>query len=126
MSVAMAQKQKKAKSCAKEKLFRYIADFSVALRSSANQRAYVYVSPNCRQVTGYTAEEFCNSASLEQLIAPEDIERWRRHLELMQQKSMENCSPYAILPLMSLICRSSPKMAKTLAASHLCTCTGYP
>ncbi len=45
------------------------------------QGDFVYISPSCREITGYSASAFLDDPSLvAQLLHPEDQERWQQHL----------------------------------------------
>ena len=71
----------KERLAAKTKLFRAVADFAqefTYFRSIDGQ--YEYVSPSCKNITGYTTDDFYNTPNLmTTLIHPEDQDRWHKH-----------------------------------------------
>jgi diguanylate cyclase (GGDEF)-like protein/PAS domain S-box-containing protein len=66
-----------------EERYRVLADFSPEWDYwSDPEGAFVYVSPACQEVTGFSAEEFRGDPTLlERLLHPEDLPAWRRHME---------------------------------------------
>ena len=72
----------------KSKQFRAIADLAqefIYLRSIDGQ--YEYVSPSCKEFTGYDQQKFYNTPNLmDQLIHPDDMELWKRHVHDINDK----------------------------------------
>lgn len=67
--------------------FRAVADFAQEFTYYRGlDGAYEYVSPSCEAVTGYSASEFYARPSLmDELVHPEDHERWHRHVHHINQ-----------------------------------------
>lgn len=68
---------------ASEERYRLIADYSYDWQTLLIPDGEVlYVSPSCERITGYTAAEFMADARLmDQIIHPDDLPRWREHVE---------------------------------------------
>ncbi len=64
--------------------YRTVADFASDWAYWQNPDGTLrYVSPTCERITGYAAEEFiANPHLLEEIIAPEDKDEWRKHHSL--------------------------------------------
>jgi PAS domain S-box-containing protein len=61
--------------------FRLIADFSCDWEYWRGiDEAYLYVSPSCTSITGYSPEEFYqNNELLKKIIHPDDLTKWETH-----------------------------------------------
>jgi PAS domain S-box-containing protein len=72
-----------------EERYRLLADFSPDWDYwMAPDRRFVYVSPACLGMTGYSAEAFRNDASLfERILHPDDLPRWQRHMDAVHESS---------------------------------------
>lgn len=66
-----------------EERFKTVADFTYDWEYWVDpQRNFIYVSPSCERMTGYTPEEFINDPKLlERIIYPEDIDLIHKHLQ---------------------------------------------
>ncbi|MBW1646316.1 MAG: sensor domain-containing diguanylate cyclase [Deltaproteobacteria bacterium] len=66
-----------------EQFFRRFAELSHTWESwSGPDGSYLYVTPACRQISGYTPEDFYRDRRLmEKIIHPDHLKSWRRHLE---------------------------------------------
>jgi len=71
-----------------EKRFRTVADFTHDWEYWRGQDgSFLYMSPSCERITGYTREEFFSEPELmERIIHPEDRERITPHLTLERRK----------------------------------------
>ena len=69
---------------ASELRFRTVADFTYDWEYWLGpERTYLYVSPSCQRITGYTAEEFLqNPMLMEQLVHPDDRALVEKHLQV--------------------------------------------
>ncbi|MBJ6725183.1 PAS domain-containing hybrid sensor histidine kinase/response regulator [Geomesophilobacter sediminis] len=67
---------------ASEEKYRTVADFTYDWEYWVSpERQFIYCSPACERITGYSASEFIDNPSLLETIAhPEDQEEFRRHL----------------------------------------------
>ena len=73
--------------------YRTVADFTYDWEYWQNPNGnFNYISPSCKRITGYSAEEFTiNSELLEHIILPEDRTVWSNHRQqaLKEQKPIE-------------------------------------
>lgn len=72
-----------------EERYRVLADFSPDWDYwYGPDRRFVYVSPACLAVTGYSAEDFRNEPALfEQLVHPDDQAHWQAHMASVQDSA---------------------------------------
>lgn len=65
-----------------EQKFRIVADYTYDWETWENPDGeYVYISPSCEQITGYSPEEFKNQPDLQfRILHPLDKELWKNHL----------------------------------------------
>ncbi len=68
-----------------ERRFRTVADFAYDWEYwQGPDGRFIYVSPSCKQITGYSPEEFyCNPDLLVNIIHPDDRKRWKTHTHKM-------------------------------------------
>lgn len=66
--------------------YRVLADFSPDWDYWTSPAGdYVYVSPACGEITGYSAEQFRSDASLfERILHPDDLAAWRTHVQQLE------------------------------------------
>lgn len=64
-----------------EEKFRTVADYTYGWELWENpEGSYLYCSPSCERVTGYSPEAFkADPGLLERLIHPEDLQEWKAH-----------------------------------------------
>lgn len=64
-----------------EKKFRIVADYACSWEVWQDSGgSYLYCSPSCKRLTGYSSEAFmADSGLLERLIHPDDLDRWKAH-----------------------------------------------
>jgi diguanylate cyclase (GGDEF)-like protein/PAS domain S-box-containing protein len=69
---------------ASEEKFRTVADFTYDWEFWLDpQQQFIYISPACERVSGYSVQEFFNDATLiRRIIYPEDLEIWDQHLSV--------------------------------------------
>ena len=83
ISIALSQRRTREALHKSEEKFRTIADWTYdwELWSDPDGKL-LYVSPSAERITGYRAEEFySNPALLDQIIHPDDQDRWKIHLQ---------------------------------------------
>ena len=63
------------------------------------QGKYVYVSPSCRKITGYTSEEFIQNSDLfNDIVFKDDILKVKHHVERkLQREEIENHLEFRII-----------------------------
>ncbi len=93
-------------------LFRAVADFAQEFTYFRRvDGAYEYVSPACRKITGYTADEFYATPNLmDRLVHPDDRERWQHHVQQINN---------AGLPV-TLDLRLVSRRGETVWVNHVC------
>ncbi|CAG0961072.1 hypothetical protein RHDC4_00698, partial [Rhodocyclaceae bacterium] len=67
-----------------QQLFQTVTEFSAdwIYWRSADRRSFLYLSPVCETITGYSAAEFqADPDLLDRIVHPEDRQRWNRHLD---------------------------------------------
>lgn len=71
-----------------EQKFRLIADFSCDWEYwQGIDESYLYVSPSCTSITGYSPEEFYqNNDLLKKIIHPDDLTKWETHRHGLTEK----------------------------------------
>ncbi len=75
-----------------EERFRTIADFTFDWETwRGPDGGYVYVSPSCERITGYSREEFIKDPSLQMKIThPEDRDIVSKHLQNLESKDVQH------------------------------------
>ncbi|MBT3289536.1 MAG: PAS domain S-box protein [Victivallales bacterium] len=70
-----------------ETKYRTVAEFTYDWESwEAPDGAFLYVSPSCERITGYSSDEFISDPSLiARILAEEDLEVWWEHREEVRQ-----------------------------------------
>lgn len=91
----------KRKLAEQHDIFRSLTDFGqefLYLRDP--QGKYVYVSPYCKELTGYSPEDFYqNSEQMEALVHPDDLHLWKQHSDNMFHNHGE--SEFLVIRLVS-------------------------
>lgn len=82
-----------------EDRFRTVADFTYDWETwRGPDLKYLYVSPSCHRITGYTHEEFMSDPQLlERIIHPEDRERMLSHFRLQKPDSAPLIAEFRII-----------------------------
>lgn len=84
LSAAMAGKLTQGKSSGlSEQLFRMVADATYDWEFLIDQnRHFIYCSPSCERITGYTSEQFmADSDLLNRIVHPDDQAAYRKHVK---------------------------------------------
>ena len=91
--IVIRKQHEKALIIAEDK-YRTVADFTYNWETWLNpDGAFIYVSPSCQRISGYTVEEFMrNPALMIQIAHPEDRERIRKHYTDDQKVDTSVCS----------------------------------
>ncbi|NLW75202.1 MAG: PAS domain S-box protein [Methanomicrobiales archaeon] len=97
----------------REQLFRTVADYTYDWEYwTGIDGRFIYTSPSCERITGYSAQEFYNNPDLLiSIIDPEDREIWKNHII----ESEADNHPY------SLDIRVIHKKGTTIWINHLCS-----
>lgn len=97
----------------REQLFRTVADYTYDWEYwTGIDGRFIYTSPSCERITGYSAQEFYNNPNLLiSIIDPEDREIWKNHII----ESEADNHPY------SLDIRVIHKKGTTIWINHLCS-----
>ena len=76
-----------------EEKYRVVADFTYDWETWIDlDRKFIYVSPSCKRITGYTSDEFIGDSSLyARIVHPDDREVFEKHLEEMRVESAPVC-----------------------------------
>ncbi len=74
----------------KEERFRIIAEFAYDWEYwQSDDGGYIYVSPSCEHITGYSSEEYYSDKSLlKKIIHPKDWENWESHSHIKLKAGM--------------------------------------
>ena len=77
-----------------EEKYRTVADFTYNMETWIDTNGnYIYVSPSCEKVTGYTAYDFINDPKLMVNIThPDDMELVKEHFEEKVKGHLHNCN----------------------------------
>lgn len=91
----------KRKLAEQHDLFRSLTDFGQEFLYLRNPKGeYVYVSPYCKEITGYTPEDFYqNPEQMEALVHPDDLYLWKQHSDHMFHNHGE--SEYLVIRLVN-------------------------
>ncbi len=75
-----------------EEKFRLLADFTSDWEYWIDpEMNFVYCSPSCKKITGYSHTEFCNNPHLLlKIIHPDNMDTFRHHLETVKNLDCEN------------------------------------
>ena len=78
---------------ASEEKYRVVADFTYDWETWIGlDHQFIYISPSCQRITGYTADEFINDFSLYgRIVHPDDREIFEKHLEEIHVESTPDC-----------------------------------
>jgi PAS domain S-box-containing protein len=76
-----------------EEKYRVVADFTYDWETWIGlDHQFIYVSPSCERITGYTPDEFINDFSLYgRIVHPDDRELFEKHLEEIHVESSPGC-----------------------------------
>lgn len=82
------QRESIAALAAQEMQFRTVADYTYDWESwQAPDGTYLYVSPSCQRVSGYSPGAFlANESFMEELILADDLAIWRNHARFLSQE----------------------------------------
>ena len=88
------RRQKEKSLTVAEQKYRTVADFTYDWETWISPEGrFLYVSPSCQAITGYTVEEFCQNPSLViQITHPEDREFVQTHYHDKLKRSVGACS----------------------------------
>ncbi len=91
LSAIVNERKQAAKAIrASEEKYRLVADFTYDWEAWHARGAYIYVSPSCQRITGYTAAEFLADANLIVNIAhPDDREKIADHFHATTDRKQE-------------------------------------
>ncbi len=83
----------------REHLFRTVADFSHDWEYwQGADEEFIYVSPSCESITGYSSEEFQrNKDILRNIIYIEDLEKWQKHKHRLTENHEAESFEFRIL-----------------------------
>ncbi|GEM_PF-3017970 len=111
MAKALEESHKKLKESYEH--LRIIAEFTADWEYwQAPDGKFLYISPSCKEITGYHVEDFKRDPSLyERIIHPEDLPSWKQHHEEAHEKQQ----PHPEIEFRIITANGEPKWL-----SHVC------